>query len=100
MRYFLNMRLETFQKDWLPNIQIDVGQINQLAINFYDPTPSKIAKMWGIIFSHNNNAIYGLNIKLHAFVIFENAQHWSKSSSCIFLSKSGSLRVHSKYLLL
>ena len=34
----------------MPNIQIDVGRIFARAIDFYVPTPSKIAKTWDIIF--------------------------------------------------
>ena len=59
MRYYLNMSLETFQKQ-MPNIQIDLGQIKMRAQSiFFVPTPSKIAKSWEIVyFLTNNYAIY------------------------------------------
>ena len=49
----------------MPNIQIDVGQIKMRAIDFFVPTPSKIAKSWEIIyFLTNNHAIYWKDQKL------------------------------------
>ena len=81
--YHLKLRLETCPAINLPNIQIHEINVGQKDICFMraqsifmSPTPSKMSKLWEIIYSlTNNHAIYWKDQELASSFLIENAQH-------------------------
>ena len=87
-RYYLNLRLETFRKDWCPT-SIDVGQIKMSARSIFTSPPLLKRHKYGkLFFLTSNYAIFWKSKKLASSFWFKMPNIGAKVAAECWASKS------------
>ena len=97
MRYYWNLHFETSHKHDAQHPNWCWSNENARAVDFFAP-PLLKEQNYGQLFFFDQQLRQLLAISEISFKLF--AQHWMKSGSCIFFSKSGCKVAHFQYLLL